>query len=150
MYLVLPAMAKKQNTGKKLSDRLGYIPDSILINVPNAFFLHEGKITGDREAAFRRFYEAMGTAELSSDAAFYHFMGAIPTIEIQHIFVCFKGLVQYKAILVEFLRNQPVMLHDYQHPEPRNWCVTTGPVIKAPFEITQKGFQGFRYTKELF
>ena len=130
--------------------KLGYLPDSIMINVPEAFFQHQGKIVGDREAAFRRFYELMGTSEMPEDSAFYHFISSIPTLEILHVFVCFKGFVQYKAILVEFLRNEPVMLADYQHPEPRNWCVTTGPVIKAPEGIVQKGFRGFRYCKDLF
>ncbi len=120
-----------------------------MINVPIAFFEHEGKIVGDRELAFRAHYESMG-AEVNPDGTFYHFISSIPTHEIERIYICFKGMVQYKAFIVEFLRNQPVMLHDYQHPEPRNWVVTTGPVEKAPAGMVQKGFRGFRYCDKLF
>lgn len=131
--------------------KLGYIPEAILINVPDAFFNHKGKIEGDREIAFRKFYEQMGKSDNSEDC-FYHFISSIPTVEqIQYVYVCFKGYVQYRAILVQFLRNQPVMLPGYQHPEPRNWCVTTGPVIKAlENNFPMKGFRGFKYTKQLF
>lgn len=140
-----------KSANKKTFQKLGYIPDAILINVPDAFFKHEGKIKGDREQAFRRYYETMGSLPgLDDDACFYHFISSIPTIEVQWVYVCFRGYVQYKAILVKFMRNEPVMLATYQHPRPRNWCVTTGPVIKAPEQISMKGFRGFKYTKELF
>jgi hypothetical protein len=125
-------------------------PEAIMINVPDAFFKHDGKIKGDREEHFRRFYECMGTGELPEDSCFYHFISTVPVHEVTTVFVCFKGHIQYKAIVVQFLKKQPVMLKDYQHPEPRNWCVTTGPVVKAPEGMLQKGFRGFRYCKMLF
>jgi hypothetical protein len=124
-------------------------PEAIMINVPEAFFAHDGKIKGDREQHFRAYYELMGS-QLCQGTTFYHFISTIPKHEVTTVFVCFKGRVQYRAVLVEFLRNKPVMLVDYKHPEPRNWCVTTGPVVKAPEIIEQKGFRGFRYCKMIF
>jgi hypothetical protein len=125
-------------------------PEAIMINVPEAFFKHKGKIVGDREKHFRAFYEAMGTSKLPEESCFYHFISTVPTHQVNIVFVCFRGFVQYKAIIVEFLKNKPVMLADYQHPKPRNWAVTTGPVVKAPEGMVQKGFRGFRYCKKLF
>ena len=87
---------------------------------------------------------------MPEDTCFYHFISTIPVHEVTTVYVCFKGRVQYKAIVVQFLRMQSVMLDDYQHPEPRNWVVTTGPVVKAPEGMMQKGFRGFRYCGELF
>lgn len=121
-----------------------------MINVPEAFFSHKGKIQGDREKHFREFYESMGTDRLPSDSCFYHFISTIPVHEVLTAFVCFKGFVQYRAIIVKFLKMEPVFLPSYEHPEPRNWMVTTGPVIKAPTPIPMKGFRGFRYTNNLF
>ncbi len=31
-----------------------------------------------------------------------------------------------------------------------NWVILCGPLVKAPSEIKQRGFQGFRYCTELF
>jgi hypothetical protein len=128
-------------------------PEYIMINVPEAFFRHEGKIMGDREMAFRKFYEGMGSDDpIVYGDCFYHFISTIPTHwkNLIAIYVCFRGFVQYKAIIVDFLKNQPVMLETYQHPDPRNWVITTGPVEKAPPGMIQKGFRGFRYTHKLF
>lgn len=142
--------------------KLGYMPEAIMIHVPEAFFKHKngegfGETDSDREEAFRRFYETMH--KRSDETCFYHFISSCPATDIAehitHIYVCFKGKVQYKAILVKFMRNQPVHDGDYHHPEPRDWCVTTGPVEKPKEDIllsdVWKGArQGFRYTKELF
>ncbi len=144
------------------------VPDAIMINIPLGFFTHgydaateklkneanrttELQHRATRETMFRRFYEQMGNyTSHSENDCFYHFIGTVPVHPVTTVFVCFNGFVQYKAIIVEFLRNQPVMLPTYQHPEPRNWMITTGPVVKAPHDIPQKGFRGFRYTKMLF
>ena len=121
-----------------------------MIHVPEAFFRHVGAIEDDREQALHRFYSNMGKPGPNEFSCFYHFAGALPVHQVQHVYVCWRGLVQYKAIIVELLHHQPVMLPDYQHPEPRNWIVTTGPVEQPPHPIPQKGFRGFRYTQHLW
>ncbi len=152
--------------------KLGYLPEAILINIPESYFLHGFNMPSyfqapnnykrykkereqhkaRREAAFRRFYETMH--KRSDQDCFYHFISSCPAEEIakniQFVYVCFQGFVQYKALLVEFRRNQAIDEPNYKHPEPRDWCITTGPVVKAPEGFAQQGFRGFRYTKDLF
>lgn len=54
------------------------IPEYIMINVPDAFFKHDGKMMGDREKGFRLFYEQMGRDEGHHDNdCFYHFISRI-------------------------------------------------------------------------
>ena len=135
--------------------KLGYIPESIMINVPYDYFCPDyftryniEKVRRDKELAFRRFYETMHTRE---DACFYHLISVVPAVDtITTVYVCFKGFVQYKAILVKFLKKEVFNLPGFHNECPRNWCVTTGPVVKAPEPIEQRGFRGFRYTQELF
>jgi hypothetical protein len=143
--------------------------DSIMIHVPEAYFGHEFELVSsmrsyeqhktNREHMFRRFYEQMGTVEEAEESCFYHFITKVPASPqcdlITTVYVCFLGKVQYKSILVKFIKNEPVMLPNYQHPEPRDWCVTTGPVQKPPHDIllsdVWKGMrQGFRYTHKIF
>jgi hypothetical protein len=137
-----------------------------MINVPEAFFKHDFEEANlhkneankwkikdwmeAREDMFRRFYETMGSR--AEDDCFYHFISSVPTHskDITHVFVCFRGFVQYKAIVVEFLKDKAVMLPSYEHPTPRDWVITTGPVVKAPAGMVQKGFRGFRYCDMLF
>ena len=145
------------------------MPEAIMIHVPENFFGHghNAKMiipyetwANEREKAFRRFYESMGAKSGHDDySCFYHFISSCPGPEveknIQYIYICFRGQVQYKALLVNFMRNAIVDLPTYQHLTPRNWCVTTGPVVKPAEPILLKDVwkgarQGFRYTKELF
>lgn len=160
----------------KTVEKLGYIPEAIMLHVPENFFGHGYDEAGfanagydeaykvsyetysnQREQVFRRFYESMGNG--GDEDCFYHFISTCPAKEladgIMHVYVCFRGKVQYKAILVKFMVNEIVDLPTYKHLTPRNWCITTGPVEKPPEDILLKDVwkgarQGFRYTKNIF
>ncbi len=121
------------------------IPEAIMIHMPEDYFRESG-YPELKTALFRRFYEAMGTAEGEDDRCFYHFIGHIPRHEVSRVYVCFHGFVQYKAIIVQFLRDSI----GPGSQVPRNFIVTTGPVEKAPEGMIQKGFRGFRYSNHLF
>lgn len=125
------------------------IPEAIMIHMPEDYF-REGGYPERKLQLFRRFYETMGTGSGEDERCFYHFIGHIPRHPINRAFICFRGMVQYKAIIVEFLQNKPIKIPGYEHPRPRNWMVTTGPVERAPEGLIQPGFRGFRYTKNLF
>lgn len=116
-------------------------PDAIMINVPEGFF----RDTQYREESFRRYYESMGKPG-NEDGCFYHWISTIPVQDVTTVYVCFRGKVQYKAFLVEKIKNG----RPRPEWEQRNWIVTTGPVEKPPVDIPQRGFRGFRYTKNLF
>jgi len=118
------------------------IPPAIMINVPEVFIKEKG------ERVFRRVYERMGMPGFEEEC-FYHFISNVPVHKVCSAFVCFLGCIQYKVIVVDYLRNQPINLPGYQHPA-RDWLVVTGPVIAAPAGMMQKGFRGFRYTQNLF
>jgi len=93
-------------------------PESIMINVPTTFFEEKGnsmkhwmpalKDMTDYEAGlawFRSGYETMGLGNVDSWECFYHFISCCPIHEVTHVFVCFAGEVQYKAIVVEYIKN---------------------------------------------
>jgi len=117
------------------------LQDAIMINVPAAFFKEKMTLL-----TFCRFYKEMNKHE---DYHFYHFIATIPRAQVCDIYICAHGRVVLKAKIVEFLRNEVVEFEDGPHG-PRNWVITTGPVVFAPHRIEQKGFRGFRYTQQLF
>lgn len=135
------------------------IPHAIMINVPEAYF-RDGGFPEKKEAAFRRYYETMGR-QGREDECFHHWISGIPVHEknILEAFVCFRGAIQYKARVVEFRRNHTERFRVWDDVHecyaiyidgPRNWVITTGPVIPAPEFIPQKGFRGFRYVETIF
>lgn len=118
-------------------------PEAIMINVPESFFLQRGEGT---EEIFRRYYESMGQPG-NEGGCFYHWISTCPKHDVTTVYVCFRGKVQYKAILVDRLKNKS----PFEGWEQRDYVVTTGPVVKPPEEIIQRGFRGFRYLyKHLF
>jgi hypothetical protein len=132
---------------KKIAERLGYIPECIMTNVPVSF-LSENGITTE---AYVRWYLGMNS---DPERMFYHFISTVPKFEILYVYLCFDGRVQLKARVGQFLKGHALTLPNVSggvtEYEKRNWMVTCGPVVKAPHEITQKGFQGFRYCQDLW
>lgn len=119
-------------------------PEAIMINVPREFFKRY------TVKQFMKYYESMGQEGLES-ACFYHFISSIPVSQdLSDIYICFLGRVVYKAKIVTFLKNESVTYDSGQVVGPRNWVVTTGPVVKPPKKISQEGFRGFRYCNQLF
>lgn len=79
----------------------------------------------------------------------------LPTIDVAYVYLVFDGLVQYRANLVMYQRGAEKEFYDSPDGKARrfpksNWVIFTGPIIKAPYEIPMRGFQGFRYTKQVF
>ena len=122
---------------KKPVAGVDYEPDGIIINVPQDFLTRKGYT----QEGLIKWYNGMN----KDDRTFYHYIAHIPTVDVLHVYVCFGGKVQLKARKGAFLRDEVVM-----GDGPRHWVVTCGPVIIAPHEILQRGFQGFRYTSKLF
>lgn len=120
-----------------MTKAMNEIPEAIMIHVPNSFFMERS------ERAFRNYYEHM---HLHKSGCFYHFISTVPVHEVTTCYVCFHGKIQYKAVVVEYLRNTK----PFPDFEQRNWLVLTGPVEKPPHEIPMRGFRGFRYTQHLW
>jgi hypothetical protein len=76
--------------------------------------------------------------------------GGIPKIETEFVYIIFDNKVQYRANVVCFKKKETMTFSDGRCLENKNWIVIQGPIIKAPHDIPQKGFQGFRYSPFIF
>lgn len=119
-------------------------PDGILLTMPKVFFEHYP------EATYRR---VMETLEERGEI-WYNKIAAIPKIEVLWCYLVFGDRIQYRANIAGYERNQ---VKEFTNPNgievhygPCNWVLLCPPIIKAPFIIDKKGFQGFRYCRELF
>lgn len=129
-----------------------YPPAGIMTNVPLAFFADNtnrwpahATTPGRRMIFYRDWYLSQTN---TNDIIFYHFISIVPVHDIVDVVICFGGKMQLKCKCT-FLKNEPLMLQTYNHPEPRNWMITTGPVIQAPRGQLIRGFRGFRYLKQI-
>lgn len=77
----------------------------------------------------------------------------IPEKQVEFCYLIWDGKVQYRLSIVEYQRQVSGGFADsgvMRRFKKRNLVIMTGPVIKSPFDIPKKGFQGFRYTEFLF
>lgn len=134
---------------KKIAEKLGYVPEAIITNVPKSFFA-ENDLSPD---AYLRWYLGMNQDDTR---VFYHFISSIPKFEILDVYICWFGRVRVKARVAQFLKDHeltlPTVGGEVEKFERRDWMVTCGPVVKAPDtdEMIIRAGQGFRYTQPLF
>lgn len=115
-------------------------PVGILICHPKQFFVEYNK---------EKWLAKMEELNTKEDACWYRVMKNLPTQDFLYIYTAYDGLVQHRTNLGWMERNKTL-----RFPRPEggirtfenaNAIVLTGPFVKAPYEITQKGFQGFHY-----
>lgn len=123
------------------------LPYGIAITVPIRFF-EEGRYTRETFARFM-----LGHMNQKEDAIWYQTICAIPKLDVGFVYLVIDGIVMYRLSIVEYLRNQSITFYDCDQLksfEKKNWVTLCGPVIKAPHNFLMRGFQGFRYTSEIF
>ena len=122
------------------------LPDAVAITLPERWFLE----FADGEAAFWR---AMAEVDKGEDYMWHQTIAAVPKCEVQYVYLVFKGKVQVRMTVVDYLRDTSMAFQRNgfvaEFPN-KNWVRLTGPVVKAPADFFMRGFQGFRYTSLIF
>lgn len=74
-----------------------------------------------------------------------------PKYDVAYVYIIFAGRVRYRAQFVSWSKGMATVYDDHG-PKQIEWSriEMTGPLVRAPFPIYRKGFQGFRYTTKLF
>lgn len=131
-----------------ITANLSIVPDGIMLTLPTMFFKDRNMSTDDFKKYFERFMQ-------KEDAIWNFKLTNLPKFEVIYVYLVFDKQVQYRCMLVQYERNITKSFRDAADGKLRlfkneNWVIFTGPVVKPPHEWPQKGFQGFRYTAELF
>jgi hypothetical protein len=123
-------------------------PEAIILTMPVAWFR-------DRNMSYADFCKDF-EATMAEEDNYWNFLKSnLPTQDVAYVYLVFDGFVQYRANFVCYERNVAKAFDDapdgiVREFPPSNWILFSGPVIKAPFDIPMKGFQGHRYSKMLF
>ena len=121
-------------------------PDGIIVTMPEAFF---------KEYDQNRFeLEMKAMNEPDSEMIWYRVMKNLPTIEVLYCYLVYNGKVMWRTNIAGVERN---VTKSFPRPkggirtfENANMLMLCGPTLKAPGDFPMKGFQGFRYTQQLF
>jgi len=133
----------------KYSKDPSLIPDSVVVTLPVQFF-------DDREWHSIDEFNKMFKEYMAEDDALWNFrLTNLPKFDVAWVYLVYGGKFQWKTNLVQIERNVSKVFDDGPDGEERyfpnaNWLILAGPVIQAPDDWYQKGFQGFRYGYQLF
>jgi hypothetical protein len=122
--------------------------EGIALTLPKQFFEDRGWTY----AEFEKYFEKL----MAKDDSIWHFrLTNLPTQDVAWVYLIFEGFIQFRLNLVMYERNKSKVFKDGPDSENRhfpnsNWVLLAGPAVRAPYEMIQKGFQGFRYTTKLF
>lgn len=135
-------------TAAGYSKDLSLVPEGIMLTLPVAFFEDRGMTIDQFKKHFERF--------MAKEDSYWNFkLTNLPLHDIAWVYLVFDKHVQYRLNFMQYERNKSKQFKDAVDGKLRefpnqNWVLFTGPAIKPPHEWPQKGFQGFRYTTQLF
>lgn len=82
--------------------------------------------------------------------AIYIALPAIPTKEVLHLYLIIDGQIGERFNIAGYEPGDSRKCWDGTYRAPKVWAVCTGPVSEPEAPIKRRGFQGFRYTGDLW
>lgn len=124
-------------------------PDGIIVTVSKGMIGDNGY-----RHWLRNFLEVMGKGdELGWN--YYFRVSRQPKYDeyIRHVYLCIGGKIRFRVF---YAGSEPAGKRrltngkNYRIIDGKGWILTAGPVERPPMVIERKGFQGFRYTNQLW
>jgi len=122
-------------------------PTGIIRTLPSIYNGTDGK---DASVGFRRYQASLKALEAGKLPAIYIALQAIPKQEVLHMYLLIEGEIRVRLNIAGYQPGSEQVCWDYTIRQPKFWAVCTGPVSKPPEPMKWKGFQGIRYTEELW
>lgn len=98
----------------------------------------------------RRYRESLRLLESGRIGAIYIALQCIPKHDVLHMYLLVDGSIDVRLNIAGYEPGDSRECWDQAIRKPKYWAVCTGPVSRPPERIERKGFQGIRYTEELW
>lgn len=130
----------------------GQRPTGIIRTLPY-FGAGDTEEAGARRLAYKRMMAAFRNAGRYENAFVRVAFSQKPTTEVLHCYILVGGRVRLRANISHWVSGQGEKIHffdDHDLSSAKFWAILTGPISYPPEQIKMRGFQGFRYTEELW
>jgi hypothetical protein len=105
---------------------------------------------GPDQIGKKRYESSIKALESGRDLMIYIALSAIPKVEVLHMYLLIEGEVKVRLNIAGYEPGDARECWDKTIRQPKTWAVCTGPVSRPPEPLKMRGFQGFRYTGELW
>ena len=120
----------------------GERPTGIVRTLPSLY--------GDASVGAKRYKMSLRLLELAQVPAIYIALASQPRIEVLHMYLVIEGRVDVRLNIAGYEAGDARRCWDRTIRKPKVWVVCTGPVVRPAETIPMRGFQGFRYTQDLW
>lgn len=106
-----------------------------------------------KRRAYRRMMEAFRAAGRYENAFVKIAFSQMPKIEVLHCYIIVEGQVRVRANISHWEQGKGEQIESFDGhdlSDAKYWAILTAPVSYPPEVIKMRGFQGFRYTQELW
>lgn len=117
-------------------------PTGIIRTLPSLY--------GDESVGARRYHESIELLESGRLPAIYIALQCVPRIDVLHIYLLIDGEIRVRLNIADYLPGDARKCWDESIRSPKIWAECTAPVSRPPEPIQRRGFQGIRYTEELW
>lgn len=131
-------MTKDGTVHGKPSER----PTGIIRTLPSLY--------GDDSIGAKVYKASLIALEAGKIEAIYIAMQTVPTKDVLHIYLLVDGQIDVRLNIAGYEPGDTRKCWDATIRTPKFWAVCTPPISRPPETMYRRGFQGFRYTEELW
>jgi hypothetical protein len=117
-------------------------PTGIIRTLPSLY--------GDASIGAKRYHKSIELLDAGRLPAIYIALQCVPRVDVLHMYLLIDGEIQVRLNIAGYEPGDARECWDETIRKPKVWALCTGPVSRPPEPITRRGFQGIRYTEELW
>lgn len=117
-------------------------PTGIIRTLPSLY--------GDQSVGARRYKKSVQLLEAGKLDCIYIALQAMPKFDVLHIYLLIDGEIDVRLNIAGYEPGEARKCWDETIRNPKYWAACTPPVSRPPDKMLRRGFQGFRYTEELW
>lgn len=117
-------------------------PTGIIRTLPSLY--------GDSSVGAKRYRDSIKFLKSGRLEAIYIALQCMPKIDVLHMYLIVDGEIQLRLNIAGYEPGDSRKCWDETIRKPKFWAVCTGPVSRPPEKMLRRGFQGIRYTEDLW
>ena len=116
-------------------------PDGIILTISQKYL---------KERGIKNWLADFMKAMNNDNFTYWLRLGSKPKQDVLYIYLIIYNKIRFRFNFVMYEKGGEFTTHDGRIINAKVWLVGCGPLIRPQKEYRMKGFQGFRYTQELF
>lgn len=117
-------------------------PTGIIRTLPSLY--------GNASVGAKRYQRSVALLEAGQIPAIYIALQCMPRHDVLHLYLLIEGEIQLRMNIAGYEPGDARECWDKTIRKPKYWAICTGPVSRPPEPMKRRGFQGIRYTEDLW